>query len=360
VWSHCMFCNQSLGQNEVIETFPVGRRLAFHQDRGRLWVICRGCERWNLSPIEERWEAIEECERAFHDTRMKVSTDNIGMARLHEGLELIRIGEPQRPEFAAWRYGDQFGRRRKKAIVVGAAAAGVIGVVAVAGVVTGAVSGAVLGQFGNFYNIYTQNRTVARLRTADGTLLKVKGHQLERASFHRREEGAGFDVQVHHTGGEMLFTGEQAERMAGRVMARVNRSGGKKATIQDAVRRIEMANHPEAFLRSTIETHGTSPALASGGDFPSIGPFGGVSKSEKKKKVPAKDIPGSIARLDNPTRLAVEMAIHEEQERRALEGELFLLQQAWKDAEEIAGISDTLLLPEGTEEALQRLRERAG
>lgn len=350
MWSHCMFCNQSLGKNEVIETFPVGRRLAFHQDRGRLWVICRGCERWNLTPIEERWEAIEECERAFHDTRMKVSTDNIGMARLHEGLELIRIGEPQRPEFAAWRYGDQFGRRRKKAIIVGAAATGVIGVVAVAGMVTGAISGVVLGQFGNFYNLYTQNRTVAKLRTGDGALLKVKGHQLERASFHRREEGTGFDIQVHHTGGETLFTGRQAEQMAGRVMARVNRSGGKKDTIQDAVRRIEMAQHPESFLRSTIESH-ASPA-----PFPSIGPFG---RQRNPKKIPAKEVPGSIARLDSPTRLAVEMAIHEEQERRALEGELFLLEQAWKDAEEIAGISDTLLLPEGTEDALERLKERS-
>jgi hypothetical protein len=351
VWSHCMFCNQSLGGNEVIEAFPVGRRLAFHQDRGRLWVICRGCERWNLSPIEERWEAIEECERAFHDTRMKVSTDNIGMARLHEGLELIRIGEPQRPEFAAWRYGDQFGRRRKKAILIGTAAGGVVGVVAVAGIASGVFSGFVLGQIGNFHNLYRQYRTVARLRTSEGGLLKVKGQQLERASFIRREDSDGFDLRVAHTGGDTLFTGKEAERMAGRLMARVNRSGGKKTTIQDAVRRIEAANHPEAFLRATIASHGSSPA------FPTIGPLGGVSKEPRKGA--ARDIPGSIARLDNPTRLAVEMALHEEQERRALEGELFLLQQAWKDAEEIAGISDTLLLPEGTEEALERLRKEA-
>jgi len=355
VWSHCMFCNQSLGGNEVIETFPVGRRLAFHQDRGRLWVICRGCERWNLTPMEERWEAIEECERAFHDTRMKVSTDNIGMARLREGLELIRIGEPQRPEFAAWRYGDQFGRRRRKAILVGAAATGVVGVVAVAGIASGVFSGFVLGQIGNFHSLYRQYRTVARLRTSEGGLLKVKGQQLERASFIRREDAHGFDLRVAHTGGDTLFTGPEAERMAGRLMARVNRSGGKKTTIQDAVRRIEAANHPDAFLRDTIEIHGAGPA---GPVYPAIGLLGGISKGPKK--IAAGDIPGSIARLDGPTRLAVEMALHEEQERRALEGELFLLEQAWKDAEEIAGISDTLLLPEGTEEALDRLREKAG
>ena len=32
------------------------------------------------------------------------------------------------------------------------------------------------------------------------------------------------------------------------------------------------------------------------------------------------------------------MALHEEQERRALEGELWILEQAWKEAEEIAVI----------------------
>src|SRR6185437_9504326 len=112
MFSTCLFCHASLGSNEVIETFPVGRRLAFDAERGRLWVVCRKCERWNLSPLDERWEAIEECERRFSMTKLRVSTDNIGMTRLREGLELVRIGRPLRPEFAAWRYGDQFGRRR--------------------------------------------------------------------------------------------------------------------------------------------------------------------------------------------------------------------------------------------------------
>jgi hypothetical protein len=51
------------------------------------------------------------------------------------------------------------------------------------------------------------------------------------------------------------------------------------------------------------------------------------------------------------------MALHEEQERRALEGELWRLERAWEEAEEIAGISDSLLLPEGTDEFLERHRE---
>ena len=86
MYKTCMFCNRPLGANQVIEQFPVGRRLAFDAERGRLWVVCRKCERWNLSPLEERWEAVEMCERFFQDTRIRVSTENVGLAK-HPGQE---------------------------------------------------------------------------------------------------------------------------------------------------------------------------------------------------------------------------------------------------------------------------------
>jgi len=89
--------------------------------------VCRACERWNLTPLEERWEAIEECERSFRDSRLRVSTDNIGLARVRDGTTLVRIGEPQRPEMAAWRYGDQFHRRRRKNLALVAAGVLVVG-----------------------------------------------------------------------------------------------------------------------------------------------------------------------------------------------------------------------------------------
>jgi hypothetical protein len=54
------------------------------------------------------------------------------------------------------------------------------------------------------------------------------------------------------------------------------------------------------------------------------------------------------------------MASHEESERRALEGELHLLESAWRDAEEIAAIADGLLLPSDTGERLRALKHDAG
>jgi len=50
------------------------------------------------------------------------------------------------------------------------------------------------------------------------------------------------------------------------------------------------------------------------------------------------------------------MAAHEESERRALDGELYLLEEAWKQAEEIAAIADDMFLPASVEEKLSRLR----
>lgn len=67
---------------------------------------------------------------------------------------------------------------------------------------------------------------------------------------------------------------------------------------------------------------------------------------------------GLIQRLPGPSRLALEMALHEEQERIALQGELRGLEAAWRQAEEIAAISDSLLLPEGADDFLEEHRDQ--
>ncbi len=50
------------------------------------------------------------------------------------------------------------------------------------------------------------------------------------------------------------------------------------------------------------------------------------------------------------------MVSHEDSERRALEGELHILEEAWKQAEEIAGISDDLFLPSEISTRLTELK----
>ncbi len=50
-------------------------------------------------------------------------------------------------------------------------------------------------------------------------------------------------------------------------------------------------------------------------------------------------------------------AVHEEHERRALAGELAMLELAWREAEDIAGIADNLLVTKETEAFIERHRE---
>jgi hypothetical protein len=53
MYRHCIFCSADLGENREIEEFPIGSQLAFDAGSGRLWAVCRRCQRWNLAPMEE-------------------------------------------------------------------------------------------------------------------------------------------------------------------------------------------------------------------------------------------------------------------------------------------------------------------
>ena len=323
MYTTCMFCTKPLGSNEVVETFPVGRRLAFDATRGRLWVVCRKCERWNLTPLEERWEAVEACERIFRGTRVRVSTDNVGLARHPEGLELVRIGEPLRQEFAAWRYGDQFGRRRKRKILVGVGVAAVFGGVIIGGAATGIISGVALSQGANFYKAWMNGRTLVKVRTDDGRVIKLKRPALLGTRIRASDDELGFKVEVRKGKKKEWHEGEQARKTVGAILPKLNSMGGKPGTVLDAVTEIESHGHPSEFLHD----------VADGDRF-----------------LDKKGVPGYINKMPKPTKLALEMALHEEQERRALNGELWLLERAWEQAEEIAAISDNLLLPEGADD----------
>ncbi len=349
MYSTCLFCNRPLGDNEVIENFPVGRRLAYDASKGRLWVVCRRCERWNLSPLESRWEAIEECERAFSETRLRVSTDNIGLARLPEGLELVRLGNPLREEFAAWRYGDQFGRRRRRAIVVGAAAAAAGGAIIIGGAAAGITMGGGGYGFFHLFRWISNERVAVRLRDPDGERIRVQVKHLQQSRILPASNSQGWELHVRHAEGwrsgpssneeTMVLEGEEAIRTAGRLMARVNRAGGSKNNVELAVRRIESAGHPDRYLRDlSAEVRRLYDEKAAQ-----------VGRRGRKSNVA-----GALNQIPKDARLAFEMATQEEAERAAMEGELTLLEAAWQQADEIAGIADNLLIPRETEEFIER------
>jgi hypothetical protein len=348
MYSTCLFCNHDLGRNETLETFPIGRRLAFDAAKGRLWVVCKHCERWNLSPLEERWEAIEQAEGLYRDTRRRVSTDEIGLARMRDGTELVRIGEPLRPEFAAWRYGDQFGRRRNRQMLIAGG-----GVLAVGALVAGGMAAGVsIGSFGWLLARGAQaavkgspETVIAKVRTEQGSLLHVRRRHLAETTLSRSSDGSlELDLRFKH--GHQEFRGREAERIAAVIIPKVNRFGAAKQAVADAVREIDTMGGSEGYIdqlsRSAhVYTRPRAAAVKRWGmstgrsrDFDKFGLFG----------------------LPPAHRLALEMALNEESERRALQGELTELERAWRDAEEIAGISDNLLVPAGVQASINDLR----
>ncbi|MFL5579212.1 MAG: hypothetical protein ACJ8AO_02480 [Gemmatimonadaceae bacterium] len=341
MYTRCLFCHADLGRNESVEEFPIGRRLAFDAAKGRLWVVCRGCERWNLTPLEERWEAIEQCERLFRDTRLRVSTDNIGMARLREGLELVRIGKPQRPEFAAWRYGDQFGRRRRRQLLAAGASTAVVGALMVGSAL--ATSG--LFVFVNFWSAARNaifgdpDAVVLRVPRASDTPITLSRRDLADVAIRPSSKVAGgwrlrIPWELPYESGVLDLTGDEALRTLGVILPHLNRYGGSRAAVASAVRVLEDAGGPEPYVTETVA------ALARRPRQPGMTPVGGTH----------------VTKLAGPVRLALEMALHEEQERRALEGELAALAVRWKEAEEIAAIADDLFLPGSVTAALDRLK----
>ena len=350
MYSTCLFCNGSLGENTEIEIFPVGRRLAFDPAKGRLWVICRKCERWNLSPLEERWEAIEECEKRFRDTRLRTSTANIGLARLAEGLELVRIGAPQRPEFAAWRYGDQFGRRRRNKIIRVSAAATALGGVTVglvtAGIATGASFGGAWWMMSRGFEAAYRRlvngspaEIVASVPIPNGGQLPVRRRDLDKVGFIH-EAGArtwslkipgGWSAKNTSAYPDQLLAGEDAIRAAGMILPALNWGGANPKEVAAATELVEDAG-------------GSAPRMFE------------VAAMLDRKVATEERSSTNFLKMYTPLRLALEMAAHEEAERRALEGELAVLEAAWKDAEEIAAIADNLLLPKEVEERMRKER----
>jgi hypothetical protein len=353
MYTTCLFCHADLGSNEVIESFPIGRRLAFDAAHGRLWVVCRKCERWNLTPLEERWEAIEQCERLFSSTRLKVSTDNIGLSRLREGLELVRIGSPQRPEMAAWRYGDQFGRRRVRYMAYTFGASAVVAGVVLGGPLLG--FGSVVGGGwglvqGTNAIIRAVRERIVRTRVAVPGFDKpapIRGRDVKRIVLGAGDDGISIRLPIDLGGGrrsEAIVQGDDAMRVAGSILPAVNIKGGNKDEVQVAVNYLEQTPDPvELFKRST----GYGSLTGSGY---------GRRRRNRRPVIAAHE--AFIDRIASPMRLAMEMAAHEDVERRAMEGELAILEAAWRQAEEIASISDNLLTPANVDEEFRRLSTR--
>jgi hypothetical protein len=338
MYRHCIYCSADLGANESIEAFPVGRTVAFDAAKGRLWAVCPKCARWNLAPLEERWEPVEAAEKAFDATTLRVQRENVGIARLHDGTRLVRVGAALAGELAAWRYGDQFARRRRRALWIGGASLAAYAALNVASLLPSSLllGGPVGLLFGMRFveDLVQRNRAVHRLSAAgrDAGSVVLRRKHLDGARL-----GGDGELRVvlpqapsRDYDDPLVVDGPEANRLLQRIMVVRNSRGATRGELNPALKRLAEAGSAKELIEQAVQDR--KELVVDPPAFPQS-----FKLPRRAQRRPVWPCP-----LAAPQALALEMALHEESERRALEGELALLQSAWREAEEIAAIADGL------------------
>ena len=344
MFTHCLSCTARLPEPGVMDHPVPGDRIAYDPERGRLWSVCGTCRSWSLAPIEERWETVEELEgivtrrhvrRGRARTRLLSRTDNIALFQF-ERLEIVRIGDSNRLEEAAWRYGRDARERWLAASSVGASSLGVrsavtLGAAFVGGVVTRTLP----------WRYAFQNPTEVRRWLRFGACAwsgrqqcRICGFSIRRLSFFDRKILMLHPQKDEHIGpalsrqcpsckdvleGGLHLTGLAAEQTLRRVLAYQHFAGATRQDIEAATNLIEREGQTQlvgVLLRLSNQL----------GDMPPVGA------------------------------IALEVAANEARESRLLRLEMGSLEQSWREAEALASIVDGELT---WMSGVERLRLRA-
>ena len=321
----CAFCSAPFDGDGGPSGLGIGRRFAFDEWKGRLWVVCPRCSRWNLTPFDDRLEQIETLARTARQGRVLAATDQVTLIRW-QGYDLVRIGKPPRVELATWRYGERLrARARERARVVVPLTVVALGL----GVAVNVAAGGSLGIF--VWNLHSLaeaayvglvgRRKIQLLEpplcARCGTVMQLRAKHVQHARLvPQAQTEIALVVTCPHCGREgASLTGDDATRALRQGLTYLNatRSGRRRAA--DAARVVDQTGGAEQLVRD-------------------------VARSEL-----------TLRALRPDRRLALEMAVDEQAEVRELE-------RRWREAEEIAEIADSLFTPPEVDEHLKRLRER--
>ena len=339
--TRCLFCHKPFPENGCLAHLPRGRRLAYDPEKGRLWVICEHCHRWNLAPIERRAEALWELERIVRDQARPVAhTANVTL--LHaDPLVLVRVGNAGRAEQAWWRYGRELRRRRSSFRSAGSR-------------LTAFTFGAVaylsesVGLTDLDWDITWDDTPMAdilRWRRFGwaawwGTEECPYCHSILRAlrfdvswwvyPLWREDGSMAMGVPCPRCDPwtpEKVYTleGPQAENALRRILAYIHISGANEGTIRDAARAIEESGSAGAFAENL---------------------------SARRM---------SLWKMGTTRSIALEIALNESVEQRMLDLEVRALEFLWKKEEKLARIIDEELTPKwALERHLRRLPRLMG
>ena len=322
MFNRCLFCHMPFAANETLEHFPASTRVAFDPSRGRLWAVCTTCGRWNLAPIEERWEALEEIDRLVSDRgRLLAQTDNIALAKVGE-LDVVRVGRANLNEEAWWRYGRELRERR--------ATHKRLGYLETAAMIALSASGLGLALFvGNAGALTRGARWLKYGNTAwrGNSFCTVCGTELKSLSFRdarsltiapgRDDDGIILELRCSACSkadrGVFELEGVQSQHVLRRVLAHRHFAGASEKRLKSATQLIDNLGSSSALTRRIALNRPSISTLSAEG-----------------------------LRTES---IALEIAVNEENERQLLELELAELEQRWREEEELAAIVDRELTP---------------
>jgi hypothetical protein len=343
MYSRCLSCSQGLGKNAAIEQLPIGRRVAFDATTGRIWVICTRCRNWNLVPLEERWELVEEAEVRFGGSRIEASTENIALARTFDGTELVRIGNAPWPELTVWRYARKMVHRHRKSVLGGGAAVG--GVYVISGLSGIGLLPMALAATALFAGGMALRDRAPVFRTADGEVVRNGDGQW--LQLHPSDNEHGWMLRIRRGRFDLEVEGSEALRMLRRLMPRTNVFGADVQETKDAAYAVARTEADDSFIRGIAVRLGEEWNIDPNHNPFAIGVWGQARPYRISTAVPL-------------LRLSLEMAVNELCERRFLEGDLVQLRREWEEANELATLSDDLLLPPRIQEWIRAQRNRQG
>src|SRR5262245_10392564 len=324
----CAFCNADFDGDGGPSGLGVGRRLAFDEWKGRLWVVCPRCSRWNLTPFDDRLERIEALARVASQGRIAASTDQVALIRWQR-YDLVRVGKPPRVELATWRYGERLrSRQRERLKVVVPLTIAAIGLGIAANVAAGGGFGVVVWNIHRIADgIYLRivgGRKVTLVESpicaSCGSVMQLRARHVQHA---RVVPDSHADMAVvlscprcKREGAQV--TGSDATQVLRQGLTYLNLARGGRRKAEDAAREVDGVGGPDQLVRDIARRELTLRSL-------------------------------------RPERgLALEMAVDERAEVEELE-------RQWKEAEEIADIADgTLSTSVEIEEKMRWLKSRGG
>jgi hypothetical protein len=324
----CAFCNTAFDGDGGPSGLGVGRRIAFDEWKGRLWVVCPRCSRWNLTPFDDRLERIEAVARAAQAGRIAGSTDQVALIRW-ERYDFVRVGKPPRVELATWRYGERLrNRQRERMKVVVPLTVAAIGLGIVANVAAGGGFGVIVWNIHRAVDwVYLRivgSRRVSLIESPIcarcGSIMELRARHVQYARVvpdTHADMGVLLSCPRCHQEGAQL-TGIEAVQVLRQGLTYLNLVRGGRRRAEEAAREVDRVGGPDRLLRDVAQRELTLRSL-------------------------------------RPERgLAFEMAVDERAEVEELE-------QQWREAEEIADIADgTLGSSTDVENELRRLKNRQG